>query len=107
MKTKFGFLLMIGMTTLSLSGCLLHRMAGPCYGVGCPSFTQSNAPKVAQSSKAPDGNAQAQMTAAADPAPANSQASHSPSEANQSDVEHTKPGTFTRMLTALHLHSKS
>lgn len=111
MKMKLGFLLMIGMTTFALSGCLLHQVAGPCYGVGCPSFTSSNAPKVAQTSKAPDGNGQAQKTAAAEPAPtpapATSQASPAPTEANQSGGDQAKPGAFTRMLTALHLHSKS
>ncbi|MGH9713843.1 MAG: hypothetical protein ACRD5M_11155 [Candidatus Acidiferrales bacterium] len=108
MKKNVGFLLMIGMTTLSLSGCWPHRVWGPCYGVGCPAFTASNAPKVAQTSQAPAANVQAQKPAAAEPESAGaSQASPAPAATTQSNSEQAKPGRFTRMLSALHLHSKS
>jgi hypothetical protein len=108
MKRNIGFLLILGASTLSLGGCSLLRVAGPCYGVGCPTFTTSGQPKVAAVPKAPDGNAQAQKTAAAEPASAEaSQAGSSQAPAGQSDANQAKPGAFTRMLTALHLHSKS
>jgi hypothetical protein len=112
---KIGFLLMVGVATLSVSGCLYRRMAGPCYGVGCPAFTGSTQPKVAQVSSAPDGNAAPQTTAAADansaaaPSQAAQTAQGAPSQtdASKASAQQEKPGVFTRMLTALHLHSKS
>ena len=108
MRKNIGFLLMIGVSTLNISGCF-HRMAGPCYGVGCPTFTASSQPKVAQVSSAPSGNAAAQTTAAPDANSATtpSQAAAPQSDASQAGAEQAKPGAFTRMLTALHLHSKS
>jgi hypothetical protein len=108
MKRNIGFLLILGVATLNLSGCLFRRLAGPCYGVGCPTFTTSGQPKVAAVPKSPDGNAQAQKTAAAEPASAGAaQADSSQAPASQGDTNQAKPGAFTRRLTALHLHSKS
>jgi len=111
MRKRFGFLLMIGVSTLSLSGCLyqLHRTAGPCYGTGCPAFSASSQPKVANAANAPSGNALTQTTAAADSnaAAAPSQTAQSQPDASQAGAQQEKPGVFTRMLTALHLHSKS
>jgi len=108
MKRNIGFLLILGASALSLSGCALRRLAGPCYGVGCPTFTSSGQPKVAALPKPPDGNAQAQTAAAGEPSSAGaSQASTPQAPASQGDANQAKPGAFTRMLTALHLHSKS
>ena len=122
MRKNIGFLLMIGATALSISGCLYRRVAGPCYGVGCPALTGSSQPKVAQVSSAPEGNAQAQKTPAANAsaaapeaapaaeasqaAPA-AQAAPAQADATPASGQQEKPGMFTRMLTALHLHSKS
>jgi hypothetical protein len=108
MKRNIGFLLILGASTLSLGGCSLLRVAGPCYGVGCPNFTTSGQPKVADVPKPAGGNAQAQKTAAAEPASAGAaQADSSQAPASQGDANQAKPGKLTRMLTAMHLHSKS
>jgi len=108
MKRNIGILLILGAATLSFSGCSLRRLAGPCYGVGCPTFTSSGQQKVAAVPKAPDGNAQAQTAAAGEPSSAgSSQAGPSQAPASQGDANQAKPGAFTRMLTVLHLHSKS
>lgn len=106
MKKNIGLLLAAVMLALSLSGCLYHRMAGPCYGVGCPAYAASNAPKVAAVPQAAGGNTQAQKTAVTEPAPTGA-SQPAQAEANQRDTEQSKPGAFTRMLTVLHLHSKS
>jgi hypothetical protein len=108
MMKRLGFLLMIGISTLSLPGCAYMRTAGPCYGVGCPTLTSSGQPKVAEVPKAPEGNAQPQTATAAGPnTPASPQASPSQPAASQAEAEQAKPGRFTRMLIALHLHSQS
>ena len=110
MRKSIGLLLILGVSTLSLMGCSFGRVAGPCYGVGCPSFTSSGQPKVAAVPQPTGGNAPAQKSAAAAPAasPAQtSQAVPAQADASRSDAGQAKPGRFTRMLTALHLHSKS
>jgi hypothetical protein len=106
MRKNIGFLLMTGVAALSLSGCLYHRLAGPCYGNGCPAFTTSAQAKVAAAPSAPAGNAQAQNAAAPGSA-ADAQAAPAQAQASQGDANQAKPGVFSRMLTALHLHSKS
>jgi hypothetical protein len=55
MRKKLGFLLILMLSTVSLSGCLFLRPVGPCYGVGCPALTSEQAarPGKAQASKAP------------------------------------------------------
>jgi hypothetical protein len=108
MVKRPGFLLMIGLAILSLSGCAYMRPAGPCYGVGCPTFSSSSQPKVAEVPKAPDANTPSQTVAAADPnTPASPPASSSQPAASQPDAQQQKPGRFTRMLIVLHLHSQS
>jgi predicted lipid-binding transport protein (Tim44 family) len=110
MRKTIGLLLILGVSTLSLSGCFFSRVAGPCYGVGCPSFTSSGQPKVAAVPQPAAGNAQAQKSAAAGPSssPAeSSQAAPAQADVSQSDAAQAKPGKLTRMLNALHLHSKS
>jgi hypothetical protein len=110
MRKTIGLTLMTGIVALSLSGCLYHRLAGPCYGNGCPAFTTSAQAKVAAAPSAPNGNAQAQNAAA--PTTAGDSAGAAPAgsteaPASQGDANQAKPGKLTRMLTALHLHSKS
>jgi hypothetical protein len=114
MRKTIGFLLILGVSTLSLMGCSFGRVAGPCYGVGCPAFSSSGQQKVAAVPQPAAGNAQAQKSAAAASAAApasspaeTSQAAPEQADASQSDAAQAKPGAFTRMLTALHLHSKS
>jgi hypothetical protein len=68
MSNKLSAVLILCMSTVCLSACDLIRVAGPCYGVGCPSGTEGRngqykpgeAPK-AQNAAAP---APAQSTAA-------------------------------------------
>ncbi len=40
MSKKSSALLTLCMSALCLSGCSLIRVAGPCFGVGCPSNTE-------------------------------------------------------------------
>ena len=111
MRKTTGFLLILGVSTLSLSGCLFTRVAGPCYGVGCPAFSSSGTQKSAALPQSAGENAQAQKSAAATPpsqtSPESSQAAPAQVDASQGEAAQAKPGRFTRMLTALHLHSKS
>jgi len=108
MRKTIGFALILCASTLSLSGCLLTRVAGPCYGVGCPSFTSSSQPKVAQTPIPADATPQGQQAASAQPMPtSSSQPNAAPSQPVRADASQAKRGKFTRMLTALHLHSKS
>jgi hypothetical protein len=39
MRNKLSSVLILCMSTVCLSGCDLLRVAGPCYGVGCPGGT--------------------------------------------------------------------
>jgi hypothetical protein len=107
MRKNIGLLVILGVATLGASGCL-RRVAGPCYGVGCPTFTSSSQPKVAQVPQPADPNAPTQTAAQAQPAAsANSPADASQAQPTQADASQPKQGRFTRMLTAMHLHSKS
>jgi hypothetical protein len=110
MRKNVGVVLILGVSTLSLSGCLFRRVAGPCYGVGCPAFASGGQQKVAAVPQPAGGNVGAEKSAAAvaGPAPADaSPAGASQADASQRDAAEAKPGKFTRMLSALHLHSKS
>jgi len=119
MKKNLGLLLTIAGIMAILPGCSYMRMAGPCYGNGCPGLTSGAQPKVAAAQTAPGTNAAPQATAAADantPAPPQSadaaqpaaaQPAASQPSAGQQEAEQPKPGRFTRMLIALHLHSQS
>jgi hypothetical protein len=42
MSKKFSAVLTLCMSAICLSGCSLLRVAGPCYGVGCPSGTEGH-----------------------------------------------------------------
>jgi hypothetical protein len=107
MRKNMGFLVILGVATLAGSGCL-RRVTGPCYGVGCPVLTSSSQPKVAQVPQPSDPNAPAQTAAQAQPAAAaNSPADAAQAQPTQAEASQPKQGRFTRMLTALHLHSKS
>lgn len=105
MRKNIGLLVILGVATLGASGCL-RRVAGPCYGVGCPALTSSSQPKVAQVPQPADPNAPAQTAAQAQSAPA-ANAPADASQPTQADESQPKQGRFTRMMTALHLHSKS
>jgi hypothetical protein len=116
MRRDFGVLLILVVcaSTLSLSGCFYQRAAGPCYGVGCRVLSRGGAPKTATLSQPASGNATAQNGVApaagassSRNAAETSQVAAAPADASQSEAGQEKPGLFTRMLTALHLHSKS
>jgi hypothetical protein len=107
MRKNMGLLVILSVATLGASGCL-RRVAGPCYGVGCPTFSSSSQPKVAQVPQPADPNAPAQTAAQAQSAPAASApADAAQAQPTQADASQPKQGRFTRMLTKLHLHSKS
>jgi hypothetical protein len=100
MRKNIGYVLILGVSTLNLSGCLFHRDPGPCYGVGCSSFTQSGTQKTAvvpQPATAPAAGATSTVAET-------SQGGPTQTEASQSDATQAKPGKFSRMLSALHLH---
>jgi hypothetical protein len=113
MRKNIGWLLILGVSTLSLTGCLFRRVAGPCYGVGCPAFSASGTQKTAVAPQPASGNTQARKSAAAEPSntaaspAAASQAGSAEDAASKGDTEESKPGAFTRLLRAMHLHSKS
>src|SRR5271163_4885574 len=99
MSKKLSAVLILCMSTVCLSGCDLIRVAGPCYGVGCPAGTaggsgqykpgeapkaqNASAPAPTKSTTAPTQNA----SAAAQPnivqpnAPAQPAATKSPASA--------------------------
>lgn len=113
MRKNMGVLLILVVCTsaLSLSGCFYRRSAGPCYGVGCRVLSRGGAPQTATFSQPASGNTTAQKgvapaAGASSPSSA-AEASEVAAGASQSDAGQEKPGVFTRMLTALHLHSKS
>jgi hypothetical protein len=110
MRKTIGLLLILGVSTLGLSGCF-RRVTGPCYGVGCPAFSSSAQQKVARVPQPSGENAQAKNSAAATPpsqsSAESSQAAPAQADASQGEAGQAKPGRFTRMLTAMHLHSKS
>src|SRR5882762_9427104 len=103
MRKTIGFLLILGVSTLGLSGCFFRRVAGPCYGVGCPAFSSSGTQKTAEVPEPTGGNVQAQNRAAAAPpsqsSPDSSQPVPAQAEARQGGAAQPKPGRFTRMLT--------
>jgi hypothetical protein len=100
-------ILVLCVSLLGVSGCFFTRVAGPCYGVGCPAFTSSGTQKTAVVPQPASGNAQAQNAAAAPAGAASPAAESSQAAPAQAEASQEKPGRFTRMLTALHLHSKS
>lgn len=55
MRKKLGYSLILMLSTVCLSSCLLLRPVGPCYGVGCPALTSNSAAQQdkAQASKQP------------------------------------------------------
>jgi hypothetical protein len=75
MRNKLSSVLILCISTVCLSGCDLLRVAGPCYGVGCPGGTaghngqykpgeapkaqNASAPAPAKSATAPTQNASA------------------------------------------------
>lgn len=66
-----GGLVLPLLSLLALSGCMVLRTSGPCYGVGCHAFT---APQGSQAqSVAPSNNTQAQNTPAANTEAQNAQ----------------------------------
>jgi hypothetical protein len=129
MKTRFLRLAILTSTTLAMAGCVHFWSSGPpCVGNGCPSGTGGKLPSVAQQAAerpAPKTEQEAQTTDAA-PAASDADAQNAPAQADanraqqapqqaspavannaQPNQSQQKPGRFTRMLEALHLHSKS
>jgi len=98
---------------VSLGGCYrFARIAGPpCMGNACPAGTKGEPPAAqhAEYKQPPASDQPASASAPAEPAAANNQAQGSAAASNstQQTSEQSKPGRFTRMLEALHLHSKS
>jgi hypothetical protein len=64
MRKTTGGLLLLLLSALTLSGCLVLRSEGPCYGVGCRAFTTPQASGQAQSAASPNAPAQNAQSAA-------------------------------------------
>jgi len=71
MSNKLSAVLVLCMSTMCLSGCDLLRVAGPCYGVGCPGGTagHSGQYKPGEAPKAQNSSAPAPARTASAPAP--------------------------------------
>jgi hypothetical protein len=56
MRKMLGCLLILMLSTICLSNCMIFRPVGPCYGVGCPALTSEQAGQSgkAQSAKQPE-----------------------------------------------------
>lgn len=115
MSNKLSAVLLLCISTVCLSSCDLLRVAGPCYGVGCPAGTaggsgqykpgeapkaqNASAPASAKPAAAPTQAAAAQSSsvqpnAPAQPAPAqnaNAEAKPSPFHAIGEFFEHLVP----------------
>jgi len=70
MHNKLSFVLILCVSTVCLSGCDLLRVAGPCYGVGCPGGTagHNGQYKPGEAPKAQNASAPAPTKSAAAPA---------------------------------------
>jgi hypothetical protein len=70
MHNKLSFVLILCISTVCLSGCDLLRVAGPCYGVGCPGGTagHNGQYKPGEAPKAQNASAPAPTKSAAAPA---------------------------------------
>jgi hypothetical protein len=90
MRKTIGFLLILGVSTLGLSGCFFTRVAGPCYGVGCPAFSSSGTQKTAAVPQPAGGNVQAQKSAAAAPT------SQTAAESSQAVPAQARAGQFAK-----------
>jgi hypothetical protein len=71
MSNKLSAVLILCMSTMCLAGCDLLRVAGPCYGVGCPGGTagHSGQYKPSEAPKAQNSSAPAPARTALAPAP--------------------------------------
>jgi hypothetical protein len=83
MRNKLSSVLILCMSTVCLAGCDLLRVAGPCYGVGCPGGTagHNGQYKPGEALKAQNASAPAPTKSAAAP-------TQSPSVATQPNVVH-------------------
>ncbi len=56
MRKKLGYLLILMLSAVCLSSCMILRPIGPCYGVGCPALTSAQAaqPGKAQAARQPE-----------------------------------------------------
>jgi hypothetical protein len=56
MRKKFGYSLVLMLSTICLCSCLLLRPVGPCYGIGCPALTSNSTAQATktQAAKQPD-----------------------------------------------------
>src|SRR5579863_4910236 len=74
MSKKLSAVLILCVSTVCLSGCDLLRVAGPCYGVGCPSGTagRSGQYKPGEAPKTQNASAPAPVPARTASAPAQS-----------------------------------
>jgi hypothetical protein len=70
MRNKLSSVLILCISTVCLSGCDLLRVAGPCYGVGCPGGTagRNGQYKPGEAPKAQNASAPAPTKSAAAPA---------------------------------------
>jgi hypothetical protein len=109
MSKNFSAVLILCMSAMFLAGCSLLRVAGPCYGVGCPAGTegrnsqykQGEGPK-AQSASAPAATKSATPTQTASAQPNNVQlnAPAQPAGAKSAVAPATTQGSGTQAAPA-------
>ena len=101
------------LAAISLCGCphFTHVAGPPCMGNGCPAGTKGEPPAAQHADykqpAAADQPAPAPAPAQASTAVSAGQASGAAGDSTATASAQQKPGRFTRMLEALHLHSKS
>ena len=91
MSNKLSAVLILCMSTVSVAGCDLIRVAGPCYGVGCPSGTAGG------SGQYKPGDAPKAQNASV-PAPAKS--ATAPSQTASATAQPNAPAQATSAQTA-------
>jgi len=115
MSKNFSAVLILCMSAMSLAGCSLLRVAGPCYGVGCPTGTEgrngqykqgegpktqnASAPTATKSASAPTQSASAAVKPVAAQSPAQSAAA-SPSAQSVAAQSWAAAATTSQATTA-------
>jgi len=123
MRTKSVRLAILLACIVAMPSCIhFWNVGAPCMGNGCPTGTGGQAPVAARQTEAQPATQASQAQPADGAAPAGAAdasaaqenvaqgtgAQASPAANNtQPAANQQKPGRFTRILEALHLHSKS
>src|SRR5271170_2589677 len=93
MSNKLSAVLILCISTVSLSACDLIRVAGPCYGVGCPTGTEgrNGQYKQGQGPKAQNASAPAPAKPAAPAQSASTSAQPTTAQATNAQAATAQP----------------